>query len=118
MAVVGTLVGFLIFMILLMFAAQVLIHLYATSALTSAATRAAETVAQATRPTAEVGPAEAAARSQLGRFGSTRTTFDWREVDAQQVVLKVTGRTPGMVTFVPGWQTITRTVTVRTERFR
>jgi Flp pilus assembly protein TadG len=117
-AVVGTLVGFLIFMVLLLFSAQVLIHLYATSALTSAATRAAETVAQAPSPDAEVGPAEEAARSQLGPFGATRTSFTWLEVDAQQVVLKVTGRTPGFVTFVPGWQTITRTVTVRTERFR
>jgi len=117
-AIVGSLVGFLIFMVLLMFAAQALIHLYATSALSSAATRAAESVAQAPQPTVEVGPAEAAARSQLGLFGSTRTTFDWKEVDAEQVVLQVTGRTPGLISFVPGWQTIRRTVTIRTERFR
>ncbi|MBV9662269.1 MAG: hypothetical protein JO337_14045 [Acidimicrobiales bacterium] len=110
--------GFLIFMVLLLFSAQVLIHLYATSALTSAATRAAETVAQSSSPVAQTAEAEAAARAQLGSFGATRTSFDWREVDSQQVVLQVTGRTPGLVQFVPGWQTITRTVTARTERFR
>lgn len=118
MAIFGTLVGFLIFLVLLLFAAQVLVHLYATSALTSAATRAAETVAQTSPPAAGVASAEAAARAQLGTFGATRTTFTWKEVDAEQVVLQVTGRTPGFVELVPGWQKITRTVTIRTERFR
>jgi hypothetical protein len=105
-------------MVLLLFAAQALIHLYATSALTSAATRAAEMVAQSDSPAAEVPAAETSARSQLGSFGATRTSFDWREVDSEQVVLRITGRTPGFIELVPGWQTITRTITVRTERFR
>jgi hypothetical protein len=117
-AVVGTLVGFAIFLTLLLFSAQVLVRLYATSAVTSAATRAAETVADSPDPPAEVAVAEAQARSQLGSFGSSRTSFRWKEVDDQQVVLEVVATSPA---FLPGphsWERITRTVTVRTERFR
>jgi hypothetical protein len=116
-AVVGTIVGFTIFLILLLFSAQVLIRLYATSALTSAATRAAETVAQSPDPAASVPSAESEARSQLGTFGATRTVFIWKEVDDQQVVLEVEGDTPGLLPLPAGWRTIDRTVTVRTERF-
>jgi len=117
-AVVGTLVGFAIFLVLLLFSAQVLVRLYAVSALTSAATRAAETVADSPDPRAQVGRAEDLARAQLGSFGATRTTFVWKEVDAQQVVLEVVASSPGFVPGPSSWQRITRTVTVRTERFR
>jgi Flp pilus assembly protein TadG len=117
-AVVGTLVGFVIFLVLLLFSAQLIVRLYATSALTSAATRAAETVAQAPAPSSAVAAAERAARQQLGSFGGRRAVFDWQEVDAQQVVLRVQAPSPEFLPFVPGWSEITRTVTVRTERFR
>lgn len=117
-AVVGTLVGFTIFLILLLFAAQLMIRLYATSALTSAATRAAETVAQSSDPRASVAGAEQAAKTQLGTFGATRTQFVWKEVDAQQVVLEVKGQSPGLIPVPGSWKAIVRTVTVRTERFR
>jgi hypothetical protein len=117
-AVVGTLVGFLIFMVLLLFSAQLLLRLYATSALTSAATGAAETVAESSDPEGSVASAEEAARAQLGTFGSTRTTFVWKEVDAQQVVLEVQGVSPGFLPMPAAWRTIDRTVTIRTERFR
>lgn len=117
-AIVGTLVGFAIFLTLLLFSAQVLVRLYATSALTSAATRAAETVAQATDPESEVGPAEATARASLGTYGTAHTAFIWREVDGQAVVLEVIAPGPGLLPLPSSWRQIRRTVTVRTERFR
>lgn len=110
--------GFLIFLTLLLLATQILVRLYATSALTSAATRAAEAVASSPVPGTGVESAEAQARAELGSFGASHTTFLWREVDPQQVVLEVQGRSPEFLPGLPGWSRIDRTVTVRTERFR
>jgi hypothetical protein len=117
-AIVGTLVGFSIFLTLLLFSAQFLVRLYATSTLTSAAARAAEQVAESPNPASAVPDAEAAARADLGPFGATRTRFVWKEADAQQVVLEVTGESPQFLPMPATWRTIDRTVTVRTERFR
>ena len=117
-ALVGTLVGFAIFLVLLLFATQVVVRLFATSAVTSAATRAAEAVASSADPAASEPAAEAAARRQLGSFGASHTTFLWREVDAEQVVLEVVATSPEFLPGIPGWSRIDRTVTVRTERFR
>jgi hypothetical protein len=117
-SIVGTLVGFLIFMTLLLLSAQVLIRLYATSTLAAAAARAAEQVAEAPDPLAAAPAAEAAARQQLGTFGATRTHFDWIEIDGQQVVLEVRGDSPTLLPLLPGWSAIKRIVTLRTERFR
>lgn len=118
MAVVGTLVGFAIFLVLLLFSAQVLVRLYATSVVTSVATRAAETVAQSPVPAAEEGVAEGEARHDLGSFGGERARFVWVEADAAQVVLHVVARSPEFLPGLPGWSRIARTVTVRAERFR
>lgn len=115
---VGTLVGFLIFLLLLLFATQVVVRLYATSALTSAATRAADTVASSPSPAQEVGPAETEARAQLGSFGARHSVFVWREVDGRRIVLEVRARSPEFLPGLPGWSRIDRTVIVRTERFR
>ena len=115
---VGTLVGFTIFIVLLLFATQMLVRLYATSTLTSAANRAAQEVAEAPVPSAAVAAAQETAQSGLGTFGAKRTTFTWIEVDAQQVVLQVRGESPEFVPWPGGWGPIVRTVTVRTERFR
>jgi hypothetical protein len=117
-SVVGTFVGFLIVMTLLLFCAQVLVRLYATSTLTAVATRAAEDVAESPDPSSEVPLAEAAARRQLGTFGATRTRFQWLEVDARRVVLEVRGDSPSLLRVPGGWESITRTVSIRTERFR
>ena len=114
-ALVGTLVGFAILMVLLMLAVQIVVRLYATSALTSAATQAAQQVASAPSPPAAIAAAEAQARSDLG---STPVVFQWREVDGQQVVLHVSAPSPEFLPGIPGWRHISRTVTVRTERFR
>jgi hypothetical protein len=111
-------VGFTIFLVLLLFSVQFLVRLYAASTLTTTANRAAERVAESPDPAAAVPGAEAAARAGLGAFGATRTRFLWKETDAQQVVLEVTGQSPGFLPLPNGWRTIERTVTVRTERFR
>lgn len=115
---VDTTVGFLIFLTLLMFSAQLLLRLYASSALSSAASHAAEEVAYSPDPASEITPAEDEARRELGSFGASRTTFRWGALGGDTVVLTVTGRTPSLVPFDTGWKTVTRTVTVRVERFR
>jgi hypothetical protein len=117
-AIVGTLVGFLIFMILLLFAVQLLVRLYATSTLTAAAASAAEQVADSPDPQATAPQAAAAARQQLGTFGATSTSFVWKEIDGEQVVLEVHGESPSFLPLPAAWRSISRTVTVRTERFR
>jgi hypothetical protein len=117
-SLVGTLVGFLIVMTLLLFCTQVVVRLYATSTLSAVAARAAEDVAESPDPVAEVPFAETDARQQLGTFGATRTRFEWLEVDAQQIVLEVRGDSPSLLPVPGAWTSITRTVTIRTERFR
>jgi hypothetical protein len=114
---VGTFVGVLIFMTLLLVGVQVLVRLYATSALTSAAFGAADRVATDPSGAAAVPAAQAAAVAQLGSWGAQHTIFTWEEVDAEQVVLQVRAVAPGFVP-IPGLRDITRVVTVRTERFR
>lgn len=115
---VDTTVGFLIFLTLLMFSAQLLLRMYASSVLSSAASHAAEEVAYSSDPETEIALAEDGARRQLGSFGGSRTTFRWGALGGDFIVLTVTGRTPSLVPFDSGWATITRTVTVRVERFR
>jgi hypothetical protein len=117
-AYVGTLVGFAIFLLLLLVAVQTMVHLYATSAVTAAAFDAADAVA--TDPgseAAEIPVAESVARHRLGHLGSS-AKFDWVEADGQQVVLEIQVRSPGFVPFSSGLLQIDRTVVVRTERFR
>jgi hypothetical protein len=117
-AVIGTLVGFLIFMLLLLLGAQTLVRLYATSALTAAANEAAQQVATSGGSSLEVPVAEAAARSSLGTFGRDDTRFNWIEVDGQRVVLRVTARSPGLLPLGRSFNRISRTVTLRAERYR
>ena len=117
-ALIGTLVGFAIFLTLLLFSAQVLVKLYATSTLTAAATHAAEEVAYSPDPVAAAPAAEADARARLGSFGASHAGFSWIEIDGNAVVLKVTGRSPGFLPLPAEWSRISRTVRVRTERFR
>jgi hypothetical protein len=112
------LVGFAIFLTLLLFAAQVLVKLYATSTLTAAATHAAEDAAYSSNPDAAVPAAEADARSRLGGFGANHAAFRWIEADQDFVVLQVTARSPGFLPLPAEWSRISRTVRVRAERFR
>lgn len=116
-AVVGTLIGVLIFLTLLLVAVQVLVRLYATSELTAAAFSAADAVAASGADPSQVAVAQEAAQQRLGSFGRDHTTFDWREVDGNAVVLEVRADAPGFLP-LPGLRHIDRTVTVRTELFR
>jgi hypothetical protein len=104
-------------MLLLLTAVQVLVHLYAVSAVTAAANAAADTVAEEGGNPAGVPAAQAAALSGLGSFGA-HTTFDWLEVDGRQVRLEVIALSPALVPLPASYRRIVRTVTVRTERFR
>ncbi len=117
-AIVGTLFGFCIFMFLLLLAVQTLVHLYATSAVTSAAFDAAHRVATSPAGARSIPIAQADARQSLGSLGAAHTTFVWEEADANQVVLRVLARSPGFLPLPASYRRIDRTITVRTERFR
>lgn len=119
---VATLFGVLVFVLLLLFAAQVLVGLYTTSVVTAATYDAARIVAGADAGTEEPArhDAEAGARRQLGRAGEDMR-FAWT-VDADAVRLTVRAQRP---TLLPralaggvGLGDIVRTVQVRTERVR
>lgn len=118
-ALVGTLVGFAIVFVLLLFCTQVVLRLYATSALSAAAFDAARQVALSPigAPDPTVAVAEADARRALGGMGAA-ARFEWVEVDGQQVVLRVDAAAPEVLPVPPSFRRITRTVVVRTERFR
>ena len=77
--------GVTVFLVLLLFAVQVLLGLYATSVVTGAAYDAARQVAAG----AEEPAAEAHARSVMGRYGE-RVEFEW-SVEGDDVVLHVVG---------------------------
>ena len=120
--VVGTVVGVLVFLVLVMFATQVLIGLYTTSVVTAATYDAAKAVAGADAggEAAARADAEDNARRQLGRFGDG-VRFDWA-VGADALRLTVRARRP---TLLPralaggtGLAEVVRTVRVRTEVVR
>lgn len=120
--VIGTVFGVTVFLVLLLFAVQVLVGLYATSVVTASTYDAARIVAGSDQGDSAAGraDAEAAARGQLGRFGH-QTAFQW-ENDAEAVRLHVRARRPtvlprSLVSSV-GLSDIDRTVTVRSERAR
>jgi hypothetical protein len=101
-----------------LFAVQTLVHLYATSMVTMAATDAADAVANAGGDTgAEVGAVQAAEAS-LGAWGGSHVQFEWLEVDGDWVRLEVVAHSPGLLPLPASYRLIQRTVTVRTERFR
>jgi len=122
---IGTVAGVLVFLAFLLFAVQLLIGLYATSAATSAAFDGARIVAgRRSRPDDPAGSTRARAqaedrmRAELGRFGS-RVTFDWSASDDEMIALRVEGPTPRFL--LPGLgrplglDRIDRTVRVRRE---
>lgn len=124
---VGTVAGVTVVLVLLLFAAQVLLDLYARSAVTAAAYDAARQVAAA-RVDHEVPGAVAAAearaeqraRSVLGRYGRG-VAFTW-SVDGETVRLQVRATTPHVgIRVVPSvlhLDRVDRSVTVHVERFQ
>lgn len=126
---VGTLAGVAAFLVLLLFAVQLVFNLYATSTVTSVGYDAARSVASNGVDHDDAGgvgqaraDAEARARRQLGRYGE-QVSFDWSGSDGQSVRLRVRATNPrtGYAAFLSrplGFDTVDRTVTVRVEAFR
>jgi hypothetical protein len=122
---VGTIAGVLVFLAFLLFAVQLLVGLYATSAATDAAFDGARLVAgsraEPDDPVASASArdrAEARMRAELGRFG-TEVTFDWSASDDDMIALRIQGPAPRFL--LPGlgrplgFDHVDRTVRVRRE---
>ena len=114
-------IGFSVFLVLLLFAVQVLFNLYATSVVTAVSFDAARRVAGGDGGPALIAAAEDQARAELGRYG-TRVTFDWSATDADEVVLHVQASNPHVLLPVlagpAAFDHIDRTIRVRVERFQ
>lgn len=109
------------FLVLLLFAVQVLFNLYATSVVTAAAYDAARMVAASGgAPDADVtARAEAHARDVLGRYGE-QVTFRWH-IDDREVALDVAADNRNFFFRdlpLDAIQTVRRTVRARVECFR
>jgi Na+-transporting methylmalonyl-CoA/oxaloacetate decarboxylase gamma subunit len=124
---IGTIGGVLVFLTLLTFAVQLLVNLYATSAVTAAAHDAAHVAASGkvdrTDPLAvvvAVQRAEDHARSVLGHYGD-RVSFSW-DIDDEWVRLTVVAHHPDLaiagVASVFGLNQVERTIEVRVEQTR
>lgn len=114
-------IGFSVFLVLLLFAVQVLFNLYATSVVTAVSFDAARRVAGGDGGPAYIAAAEDQARAELGRYGA-RVTFDWSATDADEVVLHVQASNPHVLLPVlagpAAFDHIDRTIRVRVERFQ
>ena len=114
-------IGFSVFLVMLLFAVQVLFNLYAASVVTAISYDAARRVAAAEAGPSSPAEAEAQARRALGRFAS-RVTFDWSGTGPDEVVLRVRTDNPSVLLPVMAGPTsfdrLDRTIRVRVERFR
>jgi hypothetical protein len=114
---IGSIVGVTVFLVLLLFAVQLALNLYATSAVSAVAWDAAREVAHDGDP----ARAEQRARAVLDRYeeGGGRLSFDWDVSRPDVVVLHVVAeREPLLANVRFPFQRVERTVTVRWERFR
>jgi len=117
----GSVVGVTVFLVLLLFAVQLVLNLYATSVVTGAAYEAARVVAGEAGGDAAVPEAEAHVRALLGRFADHggRLELSWDLSSADVVRLTVMAWRPSLLTHVPfPFERVERTVTVRRERVR
>jgi hypothetical protein len=125
---ISTIAGVAVFLAFLLFAVQLLMNLYATSAVTDAAWDGARHVAGARVDHSDaiaVAAAEATAevrmRAELGRFAD-RVIFDWSATGVEVVSVRVRGTTPRFG--LPGlsgplrFDVIDRSVHVRVETIR
>ena len=121
--VVGTLIGAGVFVLLLLFAVQVLLGLYTTSVVTAATYDAAKAVAGADAGGSLAARADAVAnaKSQLGAYGD-KVSFDWGGTTADVVELTARGPKPSFLpatlTGPAGLGDVVRTVRVRVEKVR
>jgi hypothetical protein len=114
-------IGFTVFLVMLLFAVQVLFNLYAASVVTSVSYDAARRVAGSDGGPDYMAEAEAQARQALGRYAG-RVTFDWGASSDEEVVLRVEARNPSVLLPVmrgpAALDHVNRTIRVRVERFR
>jgi hypothetical protein len=122
---ISTTAGVTVFLVLLLFATQVLYNLYATSVVTAAAYDAARVVAGAAArgdPLDAEQQGAARFRHLLGRYGTDRVeTVDFSESTDDVVVLHVRSRNPNLLLGRIGraaFGVIDRRVRVRVERFQ
>ena len=114
-------VGFSVFLVMLLFAVQVLFNLYAASVVTAVSYDAGRRVAGSDGGPSYIAEAEDRARQALGRYAS-RVTFDWSATSEEQVVLRVQSDNPSVMLPVAAgsaaFDRLDRTIRVRVERFR
>ncbi len=114
-------VGFSVFLVMLLFAVQVLFNLYAASVVTAVSYDAARRVAGSDGGTAYIAEAEEQARQALGRYAS-HVTFDWSATNPEEVVLRVQSDNPSILLPLgagpAALDKLDRTIRVRVERFR
>ena len=119
--VVGSLVGVTVFLTLLLFAVQLALNLYSTTAVSSIAFDAAREVAGSNGGSASTIEAERRARELLRRFESEGGTldFEWNTSRDDVVLLRVVAERPSLLPNISfPFQRVARTVTVRWERAR
>ena len=125
-AAIGTSAGFVVFLVLLLAAVQVIFNLYANSLITTAAYDAASAVAGFD---ASDDRCEATARADrvfaetLGDYGRRgHVELDWTCSDPDQVTVRVTARHPSLlperVVRLVGLGRFQRAITVRVETDR
>jgi hypothetical protein len=114
-------IGFSVFLVMLLFAVQVLFNLYAASVVTAVSYDAARRVAGSNGGVSYIGQAEADARQALGRY-SDRVTFDWSATSADEVVLRVQSQNPSVLLPLhkgpAALDHLDRTIRVRVEHFQ
>ena len=112
--------GFLVFLVMLLFAVQVLFNLYAASVVTAVSYDAARRVAGSDGGPGFVADAEEQARQALGRYAG-RVTFDWSASSPEEVVLRVQSDNPSVLLPVAAgplaFDRLDRTIRIRVERF-
>ena len=113
--------GFSVFLVMLLFAVQVLFNLYAASVVTSVSYDAARRVAGSDGGSSYIGHAEAEARQALGRYAD-RVTFDWSGTGPDEGVLRVQSQNPSVLLPLhkgpAALDHLDRTIRVRVERVR
>ena len=119
--VISSMVGVLVFLLLLLFAVQVIYGLYATSVVTAVTYDAAKAVAGSDGGGEAMAEAQRRATDQLGRYGDD-VSFDWARSDEDAIRLTVRAQRPS---FFPRELVgdsflgqIVRTVRVRVEKVR
>ena len=117
----SSIVGVTVFIVLLLFAVQLALNLYATSVVTTVTYDAARQVAGSDGGPSATAAAEARARDLLGRFesGGGSLRFRWDTSRDDVLLLEVVAERPSLLARVRfPFQRVDRTAVVRWERPR